>query len=91
MTSGAYVDLHPPADAVRATQVWNGELVYHPGALVIGSDGADGLLVVDLREAEPPVVLVPRSSTGWDDAVVQSPDVHHFAESLERGDFAFTR
>jgi len=91
MTSGAYVDLHPPVDAVRATQVWHRDMVYHPGALVIGSDGGDRLLAIDLREGDPPVVLLDRSSTGWDDAVVQSPGVHHFAERLEHGDFAYTR
>ncbi len=89
MATGAYVDLHPPADAVRVTQSWTQEIVFHPGALVIGSDGLHRHLVIDLREDDPPVHLIEDSSTGWDDTVVQAPSVTVLAERLEIGDFAF--
>lgn len=89
-TAGHYVDLHPPADAVRATQVWTAEMVYHPGVLVIGTDGHDRRLAIDLREDDPPVRLLHRASTGWDDAPVQAASVRELAVRLEEGDFAYS-
>ncbi len=89
MTTGAYVDLHPPADAIRVTQGWTQELVYHPGVLIIGSDGHGCRLAIDLRDDDPPVLLLHPSSTGWDDTVVQAPSVKAFAERLEIGDFGY--
>ncbi len=89
MATGAYVDLHPPADAIRVTQTWTREMLYHPGALAIGSDGAQRLLVVDLREDDPPVRSLDPASTGWDDTVVQARSVAEFAEALETGHFAY--
>lgn len=90
MATGSYVDLHTPAEAIRVTQSWMEEMVYHPGALVIGSDGAHRKLVIDLREDDPPVHLVEASSTGWDDTAVQAADLRTFAGRLEHGDFTFT-
>src|SRR4051812_15016283 len=87
--TGAYVDLHPPAEAVRATQAWTSELVYHPGVLVIGGDGGDRRLAIDLREDDPPVRLLHVASTGWDDTVVQAPSVGALVERLEVGDFTY--
>lgn len=89
MSTGAYVDLHPPADAIRVTQQWTREMLYHPGALAIGTDRAQRLLVVDLREDDPPVRSVHVASTGWDDSVVQSRSVGEFAQRLEAGDFRY--
>jgi hypothetical protein len=89
MATGAYVDLHPPALAVAATQAWTREMVFHPGGLVIGRDLQRRHLVIDLREDDPPVRLVEDSSTGWDDSVVQAASVRLLAERLELGDFAF--
>jgi hypothetical protein len=89
MLSGAYVELHPPADAIRVTREWTGEMIYHPGVLVIGSDGADRRLAVDLREDDPAVHLVEPSSVGWDDTVVQAPSVRVLAHRLETGDFGY--
>lgn len=89
MATGAYVDLHPPAEAVRVTQTWTRELLYHPGVLIIGSDGAERRLGIDLREDDPPVRSLDPASTGWDDTVVQAPSVADFAEALETGHFAY--
>ncbi|GAB3593224.1 hypothetical protein GCM10027446_15180 [Angustibacter peucedani] len=89
MATGAYVDLHPPADAIRVTQDWTREMLYHPGVLLIGSDGADRRLAIDLREDDPPVRSLDPASTGWDDTVVQSGSVRAFADQLEVGDFAY--
>jgi hypothetical protein len=89
MITGAYVNLHPPADAVRVTQAWTREMVYHPGVLIIGSDGRAGRLAIDLREPDPPVHLLDEASTGWDDTVVQAPCVAAFVEQLELGDFGY--
>jgi hypothetical protein len=88
MATGTYVDLHPPADAIRATQSWMREMVFHPGALVIGSDGQHRHLVIDLREDDPAVHLVEDSSTGWDDTIVQASSVRDLARRLEVGDFS---
>jgi len=64
-------------------------MIYHPGVLVIGSDGADRRLVVDLRDDDPAVHLVEPSSTGWEDTVVQAPSVRVLAHRLETGDFGY--
>lgn len=88
MATGSYVDLHPPREAIALTQSWTREMVFHPGALVIGADGRHRHLVIDLREDDPPVHLVDDASTGWDDTVVQAPSVTELAQRLERGDFA---
>jgi hypothetical protein len=88
MATGAYVDLHPPAEAIRVTQSWMREMVFHPGALVIGADGSRRHLVIDLREQDPPVHLVEDSSTGWDDTVVQARSVGELVQRLEIGDFS---
>ena len=87
MATGSYVDLHPPHVAIQVTQAWMQEMVFHPGALVIGADGQRRHLVIDLREADPPVHLVEDSSTGWDDTVVQARSVGELVRRLEHGDF----
>jgi hypothetical protein len=89
MLSGAYVELHPPLDAIRVTRDWTSEMIYHPGVLVIGSNGGDRHLAVDLREDDPAVRLVEPSSVGWEDTVVQAPSVRVLAHRLETGDFGF--
>lgn len=89
MATGAYVDLHPPLDAVRVTQAWTQELLYHPGVLIVGSDGAARRLGIDLREADPAVRSLDPASTGWEDTVVQAATVAEFAEALESGHFAY--
>ncbi len=87
MATGSYVDLHPPYVATQVTQAWMQEMVFHPGALVIGTDGRHRHLVIDLREPDPPVRLVEDSSTGWDDTVVQTASVGELVRRLEQGDF----
>lgn len=87
MATGSYVDLHPPHVAIQVTRAWMQEMVFHPGALVIGADAHRRHLVIDLREPDPPVHLVEGSSTGWDDTVVQARSVGELARRLEQGDF----
>ncbi|MGK5677772.1 hypothetical protein [Actinoplanes sp. URMC 104] len=86
LPSGKYIWLYPPAQARQILRIWETEGT-HPGIALIGGDGGLENFVVDLRQDPAPVLMVSNASEGWDDAVVQAPDVATFVARVEDGTF----
>lgn len=83
--------VYTPAEAVDLTQVWleptgDPDLAH---VLVVGSDGAREMLVVDVREEDSPVYLLSAVTEGWEDAVEQATDTAAFIAAVEGGTFEY--
>ncbi len=86
LPSGKYVWLYSPAEARQFLDVFPAEGAY-PGAVVIAGDGGLENYVLDQRQSPAPVLLVSNAGQGWDDAIVQAPDVDSFIARIEDGTF----
>lgn len=91
LPSGCYLWLYTPREGIELAEAWGEDSVgAHPGIAIIGGDGSREHLAVDLRQDDPPVVLVDAfAGQGWADALEQAPSVAHFIDLLEAGTFDF--
>ncbi|MEU5692984.1 hypothetical protein [Actinosynnema sp. NPDC020468] len=83
-----HLSLSTPEETLAATRAWD-RAGAHPGAAIIGGDGAGEHLVLDLREDEPPVLLVGVASAGWETAVPRAASVEELVDLVEAGEFEF--
>ncbi|GAA0500441.1 hypothetical protein Ade02nite_27870 [Paractinoplanes deccanensis] len=89
LESGAFVELHPPRWSAELLEAWEEAAGLHPGLAIIGGNGSREQLVLDLREDDPPVLLVDITSDGWHNAIPQAAGVAELIERVEAGTFDF--
>ena len=87
LASGIYVTLLGAELSMELTDLWTEGRDSHPGVVLIGSDGAAEHLVLDLRDAEPAVYLLPNASSGWADRIQQTPSGAELVAQVEAGTF----
>ena len=87
LASGIYVTLLGPEVSMGLTDLWTEGRDTHPGVVLIGGDGAAEHLVLDLRDADPAVYLLPNVSSGWSDRIQQAASVAELVAQIEAGTF----
>lgn len=87
LESGAFVMLYDPVAALELMDAWDLALERHPGFYVLGGDGSRDMYCVDLRVADPPVLLTDVTSEGWASCEPLLPTVEAFVRSLDDGSF----
>ena len=83
-----YLDLWSLADVLARNvdeDPWNYLRETHPGILVVGSNGGSEWLAYDMRQAQPPLVLVNSVSSGWHEACLQADRLTDLLDRLRQG------
>ena len=89
LESESFVWMNAPREMLELQAEWGDSTLDHPGIAIIGGSGARERIVLDLRANPAPVLLADNSSGGWDDAILQFPDVGKLIAAIEDGTFTY--
>jgi hypothetical protein len=90
LTEQCFLHLYTPAEVRSELEVWAEGPDSHPGIVIIGNDGARERLALDMRDPDPPVVLVDITSEGWAAAIRQADSAADLIGRVEARTFSFT-
>lgn len=88
----AFVQLYSLEEVLSLFEVIespDGQRATHEGLVFIGGDGGGEGLAFDLRQPEPPLVLVNYASAGWHEGCFQASTFTAFLARVERDGWSF--
>jgi hypothetical protein len=89
LESGDYIWLYTPHETLDLRHPEKVRSATHPGIAIIGGDGAQKHLVLDLRRDPDPVLLIDICSDAWDSAVPQADNIAELTDRIEAGTFTY--